>query len=165
MIAREAKRRVISLDPNVRPSLIKDRDGFIARIRRMAGNADIVKMSDEDAQWMAPGIEVETTARSFLDQGAKVVIITRGSKGATGFTATAAVDTAPIAVKVADTVGAGDTFTAGVLTALYRLGRLTKPALAALAESDLDRALAFASRAAAITVSRPGADPPWAHEM
>jgi fructokinase len=165
MIAREAKRRVISLDPNVRPSLIKDRDGFIARIRRMAANADIVKMSDEDAQWMAPGIEVETTAREFLAGGAKVVIITRGGRGATGFTPSATVDTAPIAVKVADTVGAGDTFTAGVLTALYRLGRLTKPALASLSESDLDRALAFASRAAAITVSRPGADPPWAHEM
>jgi fructokinase len=165
MIAREAPRRVISLDPNVRPSLIRDRDSFVARVRRMAANADIVKMSDEDAAWLAPGVAVETFARELLANGAKIAIVTRGAKGATGFTAKGTVDAVPIKVDVADTVGAGDTFTAGVLTALYRLGLLTKPALAELSESNLERALSFASRAAAIAVSRPGADPPWAHEL
>ena len=68
-------------------------------------------------------------------------------------------------VKIADTVGAGDTFSAGFLTALWRAGRLTKPAIAGLDEGTLRVALRFATRAAAITVSRPGADPPWAHEL
>jgi fructokinase len=91
--------------------------------------------------------------------------VTRGAKGAVAFTALGTVEAVPIKVEVADTVGAGDTFTAGVLTALHRLGKLTKQSLAELSEPDLDRALSFASRAAAVTVSRPGADPPWAHEM
>jgi fructokinase len=165
MIARESPRRVISLDPNVRPSLIKDRAAFVARVRRMAAHADIVKLSDEDAEWLSPGTKLDPFARELLNSGVKIVIVTRGSKGGIAFTGRGSVEAVPIKVEVADTVGAGDTFTAGVLTALHRLGKLTKPALAELSEADLDRALSFASRAAAVTVSRPGADPPWAHEM
>ncbi|MGL4295077.1 MAG: PfkB family carbohydrate kinase, partial [Aestuariivirga sp.] len=68
-------------------------------------------------------------------------------------------------VKVADTVGAGDTFTAGLITALQRAKLLTKTKLGAISAADLDAALAFAARAAAVTVSRPGCDPPWASEL
>jgi len=93
------------------------------------------------------------------------VLITEGAKGATGYTAAAEVFVPARPVEVADTVGAGDTFNAGVLAALAAAGCLTKPALAELPEARLAEALDLGIRAAAVTVSRAGANPPWAGEL
>jgi fructokinase len=163
--AREAGRRVTMIDPNVRPGFIRDRESYTARIMRMIGQADIVKLSDEDMHWlMGPG-DLAGLAAGVLGLGPKVVFITEGAKGARAFTATQERAFAATPVTVADTVGAGDTFNAGVLAALHERGALTKAGVAGLDDATLDAALSLGTRAAAVTVSRAGANPPWAHEL
>ncbi len=93
------------------------------------------------------------------------MIVTRGKDGAEGYTNHFRCDVSGRNVKVADTIGAGDTFTAGILCALHRAGKLNKAAIASLDRDSVSNAISFAIRAAAVTVSRPGADPPWAHEL
>ena len=161
---REASARVISLDPNIRASFIPDETAHRARIRRMMAAADIVKVSDEDMAWIETEDERAFAAARLL-QGAALVVVTRGAEGATGHCAAGEASVAAQRVTVADTVGAGDTFDAALLHALDRAGRLTKQALRDLSLEDVETALRFAARAAAVTVSRPGADPPWAHEL
>jgi fructokinase len=100
-----------------------------------------------------------------LKKGPKLVFITEGASGARAITATQNRFVAATKVTVADTVGAGDTFNAGALAALHEAGALTKSALAALSDATLDAALTLGTRAAAVTVSRPGANPPWRHEL
>ena len=165
LMKREAKSRVISLDPNIRPGMIKDRRAHLARLHRMISLADIVKVSDEDVAWMTGKDDLRAAARKWLKLGAKIVVVTRGGEGVTAFTASYSLSQPARKVKVADTVGAGDTFTAGLLSALRGAKLLDKKKLAAISEADLGAALAFAARAAAVTCSRPGADPPWAKEL
>lgn len=165
LLLREADRRVISLDPNIRPGFIKDRDAHAARIRRMAAKSDIVKFSDEDLAWFGMEGSEENLARYWLSHGAKLVLITRGADGATGYTDQHTVSVPVVQVEVVDTVGAGDTFDAGVLAALDRKGLLTKQAIASLAAADIEDALAWGVKAAAVTVSRAGANPPFASEI
>ena len=160
-----AKTCVISLDPNIRPTLIKDKRKHVARLNRLIAMADIVKISDEDVKWMTGKSEFAKTAKGWLRKGAKVVAITRGGEGVEVFTRSVAFVLAAPKVKVADTVGAGDTFTAGFLTNLSRSGLLNKKAIAGLDEAQLRAAASFAMKCAAVTVSRPGADPPWVHEV
>jgi fructokinase len=165
LMKREAKRRVISLDPNIRPNLIKNRRSYLARLKRMIAMADILKISDEDVMWMTGKKDMAAAAKSWLKAGAKVVVITKGGEGVEAFTPRFHLAVPPVKVKVADTVGAGDTFTAGLLAALTNASLLDKKKLISIGEIDLKNALTFATRAAAITVSRPGADPPWANEL
>jgi fructokinase len=165
LCGREHQQRLVSFDPNIRPGLIQDKASHIARIERFAGMADVIKFSDEDLAWMAEGTAVQDLAQRWLGLGARAVIMTRGSKGSVAFSRAGTVEADAISCNVADTVGAGDTFTAGFLTWLHRAGRLHKAGIASLSREDLGNAINLAARAAAITVSRPGADPPWAHEL
>ena len=165
LMKREAGKRVVSLDPNIRPGQIRDRRSHLARLKRMIAMADIVKLSDEDVIWMTGKDDARAAARNWLRLGAKLVLVTRGAAGVEAFTASLALSRPAGKVKVADTVGAGDTFTAGFLTALRSRRLLAKRAIADLSEAELGVALEFAVRAAAITCSRPGADPPWAREL
>lgn len=161
MMLREAGLRVAMIDPNVRPSFVKDRAAYTARIDRMIAAADIVKLSDEDSEWLYGAVDPQ----AILAKGPKVVLVTEGAKGATAYTARGAVSVAAPKIVVADTVGAGDTFNAGFLAALDRAGLLSKSAVATLSDDALRDALSLGTRAAAITCSRPGANPPWAHEL
>lgn len=161
MMLREAGLRVAMIDPNVRPSFVKDRAAYTARIDRMIAAADIVKLSDEDSEWLYGSVDPQ----AILAKGPKVVLVTEGAKGATAYTARGAVSVAAPRIVVADTVGAGDTFNAGFLAALDRAGLLSKSAVATLSDDALRDALSLGTRAAAITCSRPGANPPWAHEL
>ncbi len=163
--AREADAKVTMLDPNIRPSFIRDEAVYRARIERMIARADVVKVSDEDLHWLEGKGETADLARAMLAKGPKLVCITEGSKGATGYTATHTVSAPAPRVTVADTVGAGDTFNAGVLASLHRGGLLTKAAVAALDEGQVRAALELGAKAAAVTVSRAGANPPWDHEL
>lgn len=164
--AREAAHRVTMLDPNIRPGFIAGKEeDYRARIGRMIGRADIVKLSDEDLHWLEGHGDLTALARGILSRGPKLVFITEGAKGARAVTATQDRFVAATPVTVADTVGAGDTFNAGVLAALDKAGVLTKAGVAALTDAALDQALSLGTRAAAVTVSRPGANPPWAHEL
>ena len=165
LMKREAKTRVISLDPNIRASLIEDRRGHLARLTRMIAMADVVKISDEDVAWMTGKSDFAKTAKKWLKAGAKIVVVTRGGDGVEAYTSGFSIHQPAVKVTVADTVGAGDTFTAGLLAALSKAKLLNKKKLEGITEAQLDAALNFAARAAAVTVSRPGADPPWAHEL
>ena len=161
MLLREAPARVAMLDPNVRPGFVTDRAAYTARIDRMIAVSDIVKLSDEDAEWLYGRFD----PAALLGKGPKVVLMTEGSNGAAAYTARGKVSVAAPKIVVADTVGAGDTFNAGFLAALDRAGLLTKAAVASLSDDALREALSLGVRAAAITCSRPGANPPWANEL
>lgn len=164
--AREAPFRVTMIDPNIRPGFIAGKETeYRARIDRMIARADIVKLSDEDLHWLMGEGDVSELARRVLALGPKIVFITEGAAGARAVTATQNRFGAATKVTVADTVGAGDTFNAGVLAALDAAGVLTKDALAHVSDAVLDDALSLGTRAAAITVSRAGANPPWSHEL
>lgn len=164
--ARECARRVTMIDPNIRLGFIAGKEAaYRARIEGMIAKADIVKLSDEDLAWVMGEGDIATLARQILARGPKVVFITEGAKGARAITATQDRFVAAQKITVADTVGAGDTFNAGVLASLHAAGALTKARLSALSDAELDAALSLGTRAAAVTCSRPGANPPWAHEL
>jgi fructokinase len=164
--ARECARRVTMIDPNIRLGFIAGKEAaYRARIEGMIAKADIVKLSDEDLAWVMGDGDIATLARQILARGPKVVFITEGAKGARAITATQDRFVAAQKITVADTVGAGDTFNAGVLASLHAAGALTKARLSALSDAELDAALSLGTRAAAVTCSRPGANPPWAHEL
>lgn len=165
LMAREAPRRVMFLDPNIREVFIGDRERHLARMRRMLSLADIVKLSDEDLAWFGePGSEDQIVAH-WLSMGPKLLVVTRGAQGADAWTACGKVHVPGLHVTVADTVGAGDTVNAGILASLYQQGLLTKDALATLTPQQVRDAVTLGMRVAAITVSRPGANPPWAYEL
>jgi len=165
LLAREHEKRVISLDPNIRPGFIRDKDAHMGRIRRMAAMSDIVKFSDEDLAWFGLEGDEDALARHWLHHGAKLVVVTRGAQGAVGYTADHKVTVPSERVTVVDTVGAGDTFDAGVLASLKMQNLLTKQQVAKLSEDQIAKALALGAKAAAVTVSRAGANPPWAKEI
>lgn len=164
--ARECGTRVTMIDPNIRPGFIAGQEaGYRARIERMIARADLVKLSDEDLHWLMGAGDLDDLARTLLAKGPKVVFITEGAQGARAVTTQQSRFVAATPVTVADTVGAGDTFNAGVLAALHRAGALSKSRLAAISDAELDAALSLGTRAAAVTVSRAGANPPWSHEL
>lgn len=162
---REAATRVTMIDPNIRPSFITDQASYRARMNQMLSQADIVKISDEDLHWLEGAGDLEGLARGLLARGPKLVFLTEGASGARAITATQNRFVAGQKVTVADTVGAGDTFNAGALAALQAAGALSKTALALLSDDTLDAALSLGNRAAAVTVSRAGANPPWTYEL
>ena len=164
--AREARHRVTMIDPNIRPGFITGKElPYRARIERMIAQADIVKLSDEDLRWLIGAGDLTKLAREIIAKGPKVVFITEGSAGARAVTASQDRFVVAQKVTVADTVGAGDTFNAGALCALHEAGALSKARLGGVTDAELDAALTLGTRAAAITVARPGANPPWRHEL
>ncbi len=165
LLMREAGKRVISLDPNIRPGFIKDKAAHRARIERMAAKADILKFSDEDLEWFGLSGDHDALASHWLNHGAKLVVITKGAEGALGYSRDHKVAVASERVTVVDTVGAGDTFDAGILASLKMQGLLTKEKVAALSSDQIATALALGAKVAAVTVSRAGANPPFAHEI
>lgn len=165
LMRREAPRCVISLDPNIRPGFIKDRDVHLARMRRMIAMSDIIKLSDEDLAWFGYEGGADAAARDWFSKGASIVVVTRGADGAEAFCRQGKVDVPGLKVTVADTVGAGDTVNAGVLASLKSKRILTKEALASISTGDLADAVSLGMKAAAVTVSRPGANPPRANEI
>lgn len=165
LIARNHARLPVMLDPNIRPLAIAHPRAFRARLRRILPQSDIVKLSADDLDWLSPGLDPTRAARRLLELGPKLVLQTDGAAGARACWAGGTLSVPAAPAKVADTIGAGDTFNAGVLTSLHRQGVLSKDGLAAITRGQLHEALTLGVQAAAIAVSRPGADPPWAHEM
>ena len=160
-----APERVTMVDTNIRPGFVEDEAVYRDRLLRMTGAADIVKASDEDLRWLEGDGELSDLARGVLDRGARIVCVTEGARGVTAHRAEGAVHVSAAPAEVVDTVGAGDTFNAGLLTGLLEAGALSKAALADLPEDTLRAALELGARAAAVTVSRAGADPPRRDEL
>lgn len=157
--------RLKMLDPNIRPGFITDETAYRARLERMLADADIVKVSDEDLQWITGPGEIREGAGRILAKGPKLVCVTAGSEGAWAITTDQAIFQPATKVTPVDTVGAGDTFNAGILAALHDQGNLAPKSIASLSEDALTAALSLATRAAAVTVSRAGANPPWRKEL
>lgn len=149
-----------ALDPNIRPVLIPDAAAYRARFKSWLPSVSLLKLSEEDAEWLGG------TPRLWLDSGPSAVVVTHGGDGLTVFTrAGLEHSVAGEKVDVVDTIGAGDTVNAALLHCLSTWNALSAEALADLAADDWTRLLRFAARAAAITCSRAGAEPPYAAEV
>ena len=152
---------LIAFDPNIRLNVEPDLQRWRDQLAWMLPRTDLLKVSDEDLGLLQPGIGADAFdafAANAIAQGVNAVVITRGALGAIGWTAQGRSSVPPVPVAVVDTVGAGDTFQAALLTWLAEHNALSPQALGALTQEQLHDALGFAARAAAITCSRRGAD-------
>ncbi|NRG16593.1 carbohydrate kinase [Rhizobiales bacterium] len=160
LVRRESARRVISYDPNIRPTVVPDMESWRARLEELLDHVHILKISAEDLENLYSGADRVTLAASWIERGVRLVIVTDGGKGAYGFTAGRELHVPGRTVDVADTVGAGDSFQAALLAALSRKGLLKADRLRNIDVDTLSAILSFAVDAAAITCSRRGADLP-----
>jgi fructokinase len=165
LVEREAETCVIVVDPNVRPAVIADRGAYLSRLERVFAAADVVKLSTADLDWLRPGCSERDVAEELLAAGAGCVVVTRGPRGAAAWTAAAELEVDAPRVAVADTVGAGDAFGAGLMTALAADGLLSKKRLRALGTAELDRPLRYAAAVGALQCTRPSAWAPTAHDV
>ena len=149
----------IVFDPNIRPSVMGDHDLYEAAVEKWAALSSVIKVSDDDMAWLYPGQKYEDVAKRWLNDGAALVVVTRGSNGIIGFTQEGAVEVDGAKITVADTVGAGDTVGAIIVEAMIEKGIL------ALTGDVLKATLHRAAVAAGITCSRKGAQPPYKHEL
>lgn len=156
----------ISFDPNCRPNLVKDKPAYLTRMAEFADSADLIKMSDVDFAYLFGDEPYNQRASTLLARGVGLVVITRGNNGAIAWHARAGQIEVPAPkVEVADTIGAGDSFQAALLFALHRQARLARQQLRDIGTEELRLALSFAASCAGLTCTRPGADPPWSHEI
>lgn len=168
LVERARGRALVTFDPNIRPSLVADADDVRRRVRALIERADVVKASDEDVAWLHPGADLEEVAPSWVASGPALVVVTAGADGAVAATAAGAARIPSAPVEVVDTVGAGDTFMGALIDGLLSAGATggaARAAVAALEESRLTSLLRRSADAAAVTVSRPGADPPTRAEL
>ena len=165
LVEREHRRSVISYDPNIRTNVEPDLDIWRATLQWMQPRTHLLKVSDEDLELLYPGRPFEDFAGAALAAGTTLVVVTRGGKGSVAFHAAGRAAAEPVPVVVIDTVGAGDTFQAALLTWLAEHGAMTAAGIAALDLSAISDALRFATRAAAITCGRRGADLPRRNEL
>ncbi|WP_313544333.1 PfkB family carbohydrate kinase [Leifsonia aquatica] len=157
---------LLSIDPNVRRSFVGDDDR--RRLLRLVEKADIVKLSEEDLDWLSPGRPVADAATQWLAGRAGIVVVTRAERGIVGFTRDGEVDVAAAPTAVIDTVGAGDTVSAALLDGLLSIPAVAesgRPGLRELRTCELLPLLERCARAAAITVGRAGANPPTGAEV
>ena len=165
LVDREAGRRQIVFDPNVRPAIFGDVAAYRRRFERVAQVADLVKLSDDDAAWIYPGLAIEELLDLLLGFGPRIVAVTRGERGAVAASRDCFVDVAGIPVAVVDTVGAGDTFGAAFVAALVDEGAFGPAVAQTVDEVVLGRAVSYAVAASAITCTRIGAVPPSRDEI
>ncbi len=154
----------ISYDVNARPAVTGTGPEVVTAVEEVAALADLVKASDEDLEALYPDDTLQHSVQRLLDLGPSAVVVTRGRQGASWYGANRRVDVPGVEVAVADTIGAGDTFGAATIDALWELGALGGR-LTGLGEDEIAGVMRHAARAAAVTVSRPGADPPYRHEL
>ncbi len=164
LLGRERPRRTISIDPNLRPTLLGSRSEAVERMERWLRLADLVKASTDDLELLYPGSDPADVAARWAAAGPAIVVVTAGADGVLAMVQGELLRLPAAPVQVVDTVGAGDTFSGALLHALATSGVLGGR-LDAVDADVARRALGYAARAAAITCSRVGADPPWAAEL
>ena len=158
MVERESSRRLVMLDPNVRPALLTDPDAYRTRIKTLMSRSTIVKASDADIAWLFPDVDIELAAEQILAFGANLVVVTLGAQGAFGVGPGVKKRVSAPCVEVVNTIGAGDAFGAALLAWLHD-HRALKADLN-LSAADLESALEFACRVASLTCTCAGAEPP-----
>ncbi|MDR0448497.1 MAG: carbohydrate kinase [Treponema sp.] len=174
-IFRESRQEgpVISLDPNVRPMMIRDRSFYVRRFERWVSSSGIVKISSADIDFIYPGMGADKGAEKLLAIGPqpspRLVVVTLGADGAAAYFERDGIikqiRTPGVVLPVVDTIGAGDTFHGAFLSWLEDKGRMSRSALADLTENEIQEALIFAVKAAALVCTRKGADPPSLAEV
>lgn len=159
---------LVTYDPNIRPALVRDAAATRRQVEALVALADVVKASDEDLLWLYPGLDPRAAARAWQASGPAVVIVTEGAEGAFAVADAGEVEVPGRRVSVVDTVGAGDTFMGALIDGLISAGwgdGAARDALRAVEPARLASILDWAARAAAVTVSRPGANPPRRDEV
>jgi fructokinase len=157
---------VIYFDANIRPDFIEDKDKYLERFERLTRKVDIIKISEEDYSYLYGEQDFEKVSAEWLEKGIKMIVLTLGEKGAKvmyGGGREISVDIEP--VKVIDTIGAGDSFNAGLLFDLDKQKMLDREKLATIDTSTLQKTLTFANQIARFTVTQKGANPPWLDQL
>ncbi len=149
----------IVFDPNIRPAVLGNRDEYVEKVEKWVEISSAVKVSDEDLSWLYPDKAIDVVVNNWLGKGVQIVVVTLGDKGITAYRKNEQVSVVAVKVVVADTVGAGDTVGAVLVEAIVKNG------LDKLTGEVLKRMLNRAVKAAAITVSRTGANPPSKEEI
>jgi len=149
----------IVFDPNIRPAVLGDRNEYVKKVEKWVAISSAVKVSDEDLNWLYPGKAINEIAKKWLEVGVEIVVVTLGDKGITAYRENEQISVTAVKVVVADTVGAGDTVGAVLVEAIVKNG------LDKLTGEELKTMLNRATKAAAITVSRTGANPPSKEEI
>ena len=149
----------IVFDPNIRPSVLRDRETYVVAVEKWIGLSSIVKVSDDDIKWLYPDESIDIVAQRWLSTGVSCVVITRGAAGLIGYTEHGIEEVKGAKVTVIDTVGAGDTVGAIVVEGVLN------HSVAGLHGEVLHLLLQKAAVAAGITCSRVGAEPPYKHEL
>ena len=162
---REARRRLVVLDPNVRPAVVTDRRTYLARLERLLRRAHVVRLSEADAAWLFPGRPLDEVIAALLGLSVRLVAVTRGPGPAMAATPRLTIEVTPPPVEIIDTVGAGDAFNAGLLAGLWERGRMSPEGVGRLGRDDLTAAMGLGVTAAALTCARAGAASPSRAEV
>ncbi len=149
----------IVFDPNIRPAVLGDRVEYVKKVEKWVAISSAIKVSDEDLNWLYPGQTINEIVKNWLEKGVQLVVATLGDKGITAYRKNEQISVNAVKVVVADTVGAGDTVGAVLVEAIVKNG------LDKLTGGVLKTMLIRATKAAAITVSRTGANPPSKEEI
>jgi fructokinase len=165
LIEREHVSRLVVVDPNVRPAVCGERATYLRRFEAWAEKAHVLKLSDDDAAWLYPDVDEDTAIASLLERGVRLVVLTRGARGALARTSSARARVPAVEVEAVDTVGAGDAFGAGFLRGLWESGALDAVAVGELDEHELGKALSLGATVAALQCMRAGADAPTLAEV
>jgi len=167
LMARECGRRIVTLDPNIRPTLVGGNEtAYRERLTTMLGLANLIKISGADLTWLDAQQEPAAIAAAWVAGGASLVIVTAGADGSTAYLRDGrTIHRDAEKIDLVDTVGAGDSFMGAVLAGLDSCGVTTPHELASVADETVAEVLAFAAHVSAITCSRAGADPPWRDEV
>ena len=171
LVKRAAETALVTFDPNIRPRLLDDREAVLTRLTRLVASCGVVKVSDEDLDWLYPGIAPTAVARSWIALGAGLVVITAGARGSFAVHGAGEVHVASSTTPVIDTVGAGDSYMSGLIDAMTTTGLVASSGgdptagVRRLSLSDLRSFMHHANISAAITVGRAGAEPPTRDEL
>lgn len=168
LLAARRATSTLTYDPNLRPALMGSPEATLPVVERLVALTDVVKVSDEDLAWLHPGVPPVEVARDWLRRGPALVVVTLGGEGALALTAGDEITITAPRVTVADTVGAGDSFMGGLIDGLWSAGLLgadAREALHAVDRDTVEQVLVRCARIAAITVSRPGANPPTTADL
>jgi len=168
-LTRGREHALVCFDPNARPSIMGEPEAALVSLERFIALADVVKVSDEDIDWLTGGACIDEVVDRWLGMGPSLVVVTRGKHGSLAVTSSGLRFTkTPSDVKVVDTVGAGDSFMGGMIDAMWGMGLRgadSREALRSLTEEQVRAIIDRASAVSDVTVSRKGANPPWAHEL
>ena len=168
-LERGREHALVCFDPNARPSIMGEPEAALASLERFIALADVVKVSDEDIEWLTGGAPIDEVVDRWLGMGPSLVVVTRGKHGSEVATVSGLRFTkTPADVPVVDTVGAGDSFMGGIIDAMWGMGLRggeARETLRTLPEEQVRAIIDRASAVSDVTVSRKGANPPWAHEL